>query len=127
MGYSMKTGTQFGENLRKWRRDSNLTLRELAADIGLSLVHVSEIERGKKNPPDEPTLLRWLWKLGKDHKAAEMHQLAAVARTSVRIDLSSCDDETRRLVIDMADMIADGASARDLREWATLSEIIGTS
>jgi transcriptional regulator with XRE-family HTH domain len=36
-------------NIRQMRKDHGLTLEELAAKIGVSAPHLSEVERGKKN------------------------------------------------------------------------------
>ena len=42
----------FGETLKKERVSKKLTLRELGSKVGISVSYLSDIEHGRKNPPD---------------------------------------------------------------------------
>lgn len=39
-----------GENIRKYRKESNLTQKELATKIGLSLTSICNYENNKREP-----------------------------------------------------------------------------
>lgn len=45
-----KVKKQFGDHLKKLRRDKNLTQEELADKAGLHSTYVGQIERGVRNP-----------------------------------------------------------------------------
>jgi transcriptional regulator with XRE-family HTH domain len=45
----MKT---FGETLKKERVGKKVTLRELGTKVGVSVSYISDIEHGRKNPPN---------------------------------------------------------------------------
>lgn len=46
----MATNNVFGDMLRRLRVKYNKRLSDAAASINVSLVHVSDVERGKRNP-----------------------------------------------------------------------------
>ncbi len=46
----MGLASTFGQNVRRTRRERNVTLEALADEVGLSYSYVGEIERGKRNP-----------------------------------------------------------------------------
>ena len=48
----------FGETLRKIRKEKNLTLREVEKKSGISNSYLSQIEQGKRGIPSIPVLLR---------------------------------------------------------------------
>ena len=48
----------FGTRIRELRKDQNLTLRELAGDVGIDFTYLSKIETGKGVPPAEETIRR---------------------------------------------------------------------
>ncbi len=56
----------FGTTLRRIRRERKKTLRELAGVLGLSIVYVSDIERGNRRPLRKPQILRLCAWLGAD-------------------------------------------------------------
>lgn len=41
----------FGEAFRKFRKERRLTLREIGAQVGLSIGFLSDVEHGRKHPP----------------------------------------------------------------------------
>lgn len=47
----METKQLFGILLREWREAEGRTLREVAAHLQVSVPHVSDMERGRRNPP----------------------------------------------------------------------------
>lgn len=48
----------FGVYLRRLRDRNNLSLRDVEAEVGISASHLSQIERGEKNPPKQETVRR---------------------------------------------------------------------
>ena len=61
----MTTNTRLGELLRIYRTLRNLTVRDVAADIGIGHATLSRIERGEAF--DVPTMLKlWAWLLHAD-------------------------------------------------------------
>lgn len=47
---------EFGETLKQARIEAKKTLRETGAFVGLSIGYLSDIEQGRKNPPDLETV-----------------------------------------------------------------------
>ena len=43
--------TKFGEALKRARKKSGLTLREISESVGLSLSYISDMEQGRRSPP----------------------------------------------------------------------------
>ena len=74
----------FGSYVRGLRHALNLTLADVAATIGCTIPYVSDIETGKKNPPEEEKLRKWAKLLNAD---LEQMQLAA-AKHMQSIDLN---------------------------------------
>ena len=48
----------FGARIRQLRKEQNLTLRELAEQVGIDFTYLSKIETGKGVPPAEDTIRR---------------------------------------------------------------------
>ncbi len=49
----MNTNYQnFGEFLQKKREDKQITLRKMAEQLGVSAPYLSDIEKGRRNPPE---------------------------------------------------------------------------
>ncbi len=57
---------RFGEQIRVWRLEKQIGLREFARQIGLSPTFVSKFERDEFPPPGEPKLREIARVLGKD-------------------------------------------------------------
>ena len=48
----------FGTRIRQLRKEHDLTLRELAEQVGIDFTYLSKIENGKGDPPSEETIRR---------------------------------------------------------------------
>lgn len=48
----------FGSRIRQLRKEHDLTLRELADQVGIDFTYLSKIETGKGDPPAESTIRR---------------------------------------------------------------------
>ncbi|MEI7893891.1 MAG: helix-turn-helix transcriptional regulator [Myxococcales bacterium] len=68
----------FGERLRELRKTANKTLGELAAILGVSIVYVSDVERGNRPPFRAELIEKIAASLGID--GTELHKLAAEGR-----------------------------------------------
>lgn len=78
----------FGEFLQKKREDQQITLRGMAAKLGVSAPYLSDIEKGRRNPPemDKLDLIANLLLLSDDDKTI-MLDLAGKMRNTVAPDL----------------------------------------
>lgn len=78
----------FGEFLQKKREDQQITLRGMAAKLGVSAPYLSDIEKGRRNPPemDKLDLIANLLHLSDDDKTI-MLDLAGKMRNTVAPDL----------------------------------------
>ena len=78
----------FGEFLQKKREDQQITLRGMAAKLGVSAPYLSDIEKGRRNPPemDKLDLIANLLLLTDDDKTI-MLDLAGKMRNTVAPDL----------------------------------------
>jgi transcriptional regulator with XRE-family HTH domain len=56
----------FGGRIRQLRKDHRLTLRELAAQVGIDFTYLSKIENDQGAPPAEATIRRLAEALGAD-------------------------------------------------------------
>jgi len=48
----------FGSRIRQLRKEHDLTLRELAAQVGINFTYLSKIENQKGDPPSEEAIRR---------------------------------------------------------------------
>ena len=95
----MRTPTPFGDAIRQLRKACGKSLGQLADFIGCSIVHMSDIERGKKNPPSADRILALLECLGAAEKLDEMLVLAAQARRSIEIAVEGKGGEATHMLI----------------------------
>lgn len=79
---------RFGVLLREWRRQKGLTLVDVADAAGISIVHMSDIERSRRNPPGEDTIRAIARRLGQESEVERLLALAALQRGSVEIPLA---------------------------------------
>lgn len=78
----------FGEFLQKKREEKKITLRKMAEMIGVSAPYLSDIEKGRRNPPEMEKLemISRILLLSDDDKST-MLDLAGKMRNSVAPDL----------------------------------------
>lgn len=77
----------FGRHVRDLRHKINgMTMADVAEALGCSVVYVSDIETGKKNPPDVEKLKKWAKLLQAD--LSELLLKAAREVNSVDLDLT---------------------------------------
>lgn len=78
----------FGEFLQKKREEKKITLRKMAEMIGVSAPYLSDIEKGRRNPPEMEKLeiISHILLLSDDDKST-MLDLAGKMRNSVAPDL----------------------------------------
>lgn len=81
--------TNIGEFICQKRIEKNLTLRELASLLSISLTYLADIEHDRRNPMDKEKLdeLAEILGLTKDEKE-EMYDLAGQKRNEVAPDLT---------------------------------------
>ena len=102
---SAKTET-FGDYLKKLRLAKKTSQGKLAAAIGKTTMYISNIEKGKNNPPDESQLEKMAVELElNSQERLEFIDKAAAERGTVAQDLMnilSCDQRLRRIIRDVA-------------------------
>lgn len=115
----MSEKKSFGEALRRMRRAMNLSLADLADVVGCSVVHMSDIERGRKNPPSPSKIQALLARLKAADRFNEMLVLAAKARQSVEISVEGKDEEFTNMLAALARRCDEGSiddnTARQIR------------
>ncbi len=85
-----------GEVLRKRRKLNNLTLKQLSANCGISLVHLSNIENSKKDPR-----YNTLEKIANSYNldVADMLRDPITSMTDVEL-MQKCVVDAQRIIID---------------------------
>lgn len=109
----------FGTKLRRWRKDADLTLADISRAVGKSIVHISQIERGVKNPPAHPVLEKWLTALGKGDEIQEMSMRAVCAKRSVSISLGSSSNSVAEMAGSLAREVEAGHVDDELADRIT--------
>lgn len=90
----------FGERLRALRKKAGKTLGDIAEGLGVSVVYVSDVERGNR-PPLRPDLIdRAAGLLGGD--AAELHKLAAEVRGAFELRTDRMPEPAKEFVAGLA-------------------------
>jgi len=77
---------RFGDALRRHRRKAGKTLRDLADLLGVSIVYISDVERGNRNPLTNDRIIRAAKSLKTD--AAPLIELADRERGFIEYDIS---------------------------------------
>ena len=82
------TTQNFGEFLQKKREEKQITLRGMAAMLEVSAPYLSDIEKGRRNPPEmeKLELISQILMLNDEDKTT-MYDLAGKKRNSVAPDL----------------------------------------
>ncbi len=93
---------RFGDELRRLRRQEALSLADLADALGCSITYISDIERGKKNPPRSSAIRILLARLGHEDRFAEFLSLAIQARQSIEISVEDKDEEVADMLVALA-------------------------
>lgn len=83
-----RKNASFGEFLQEKRKENELTLRALAEKLGWSAPYLTDIEKGRRNPPDleKLNMLSDIFHLSEEEKM-EMMELAGKKRESIAPDL----------------------------------------
>ena len=77
----------FGSRLRELRKEGRILQSQFAETCGISSAYLSDIERGKRNPPEDRVILQWAEYLDSSQAeeiGAALLELAAFDRGSLR-------------------------------------------
>lgn len=113
--------TPFGERMRKLRADRGITLKRMAADLGVSSAYLSALEHGMRGRPGWHLVQRILeyfniiW-----DEADEVVRLARISHPRIVIDTSGLDPRATEL----ANRLADGIAALDGRALEELLALL---
>lgn len=105
----MSKKTLFGEALRRLRRAKEMSLAELADTIGCSIVYMSDVERGRRNPPGPEKIRKLLDRMGEGHRFPEMLVLAARSRQSIEISVEGKNDQVADMLVALARRCDEGS------------------
>lgn len=95
----MKKKSLFGDELRRLRRAKELSLADLADTIGCSIVYMSDVERGRRNPPSPEKIRKLLVTMGEEQRLSEMLVLAARSRQSIEISVEDKNDQVADMLV----------------------------
>ena len=84
-------------------------MAHLAGAIGCSIVYMSDVERGRRNPPGPAKIQRLLAEMGEEHRLSEMFVLAARSRQSIEISVEDKNDEVANMLVALARRCDDGS------------------
>ncbi|EDT79092.1 helix-turn-helix transcriptional regulator [Clostridium perfringens] len=81
---------KFGEYINKKRLEKGMSLRELAGKIGISPSYLSDIEKGRRNAPNNEKIEKISEVLFSSKDEIEkLHDLAGISRNNISTDLYS--------------------------------------
>lgn len=86
---------EFGELLRKQRREASKTMADLAELLDVSVPYISDVERGRRAPFRLDRLEKIATYLGTD--VDELHEAAALAREAFELDAVNVSQEARQV------------------------------
>jgi transcriptional regulator with XRE-family HTH domain len=90
--------TPFGEKLRRLRTERGITLREMAAAIGVSSAYLSALEHGKRGRPSWhliQSIISYFNIIWDD--AEELSKLAKISHPKITIDTAGLDPDATEL------------------------------
>ena len=111
--------TPFGDRMRKLRAERGMTLKDMAAAIGVSPAYLSALEHGKRGRPGWHLIQRILsyfniiW-----DEAEDIARLARISHPRIAIDTAGLNPKATEL----ANRLADEIGKLDI---ATLEEMMG--
>jgi transcriptional regulator with XRE-family HTH domain len=109
--------TPFGAKLRELRADRNMTLAEMAANVGVSSAYLSALEHGKRGRPSWHLVqsiisyLNIIW-----DEAEELVKLSRLSHPKITIDTAGLDPDATELANRLSKSIAklDKSTVEDL-------------
>ncbi|MGO8993895.1 MAG: helix-turn-helix domain-containing protein [Polyangiaceae bacterium] len=98
----MKTDRRrgFGERLRELRKKAEMTLGDVAENLGVSVVYVSDVERGNR-PPLRPDLIDKIAVVLKSD-ATDLHRLAAEVRGAFEVRTDRIPERAKEFMAGLA-------------------------
>ncbi|HEY3966569.1 MAG TPA: transcriptional regulator [Planctomycetaceae bacterium] len=93
---------RFGKELRRLRRAHGLNLVDLADASGMSVVYLSDIERGDRKPPSEEKIRLLMARMDEDDKTERMFVLAAQSRKSIEVSLKDASESETQAILALA-------------------------
>lgn len=98
--------TPFGRRLRALRADRGLTLKSMAADLGVSPAYLSALEHGHRGRPNRRFVHRVCQSLGIIwDEAEELQRLADLSHPRVTVDTSGLSPEATELANRLSESI----------------------
>jgi transcriptional regulator with XRE-family HTH domain len=100
--------TPFGQRLRALRAERSLTLKQMAADLGVSPAYLSALEHGHRGRPNRRFVhrvcqaLNIIW-----DDAEELQRLADLSHPRVTVDTSGLSPEATELANRLSEQIHD--------------------
>lgn len=87
--------SQFGNMLRRERKDQNLTLGDLAKKVGLSVPYMSQIETGAKPLQDKlvERIIKEIGLIGDDANAMRRAAAVSMSEYSIRMKEGASNDD----------------------------------
>ena len=119
----LKKKNPFGEELRRLRRAKEMSLASLADSIRCSIVFMSDVERGRRNPPDPQKISKLLEAMGEGQRLSEMLRLAAQSRRSIEISVEDKNDQVADMLVALARRCDEGSLDDEIAR--KIKEILG--
>jgi transcriptional regulator with XRE-family HTH domain len=98
----------FADVIRKRRKESGLTLLQVATAVGTSVPYISELERGIKQPPSSEVIQKLAAVLGLDGR--DLQKEALLSRREVPLNVEGAGVEGRKLAVLLARRFQGGIS-----------------
>lgn len=105
---------KFGDTLRRTRQEAGKTLGDVARLLGLSVVYVSDVERGNRRPFSNERILKVATFLKTD--PAPLIALADVDKGVIEYDISKAKPIEARVVGDLVSGLARGGVTEEQLE-----------